>query len=74
MNSPRSIFRARQRDRGAERYIPQALDLARRNPHLFRPGMFGVVEIVHDDDCQRPNGGACTCTPVVRLAGDPDAN
>ncbi len=74
MSKPRSIFRDRRLRLAAERYLPQAIALFRSNRHLFYRGSITHLEVLHSDDCRRPYGEPCTCRPVVRLAGDPQAN
>ena len=75
-NRPRNLFRSRGRARnlGEDRYIPKAAELARRNPHMVRPGTIREMEVWHDPDCPRPRGMACTCNPDVRFANGSLAN
>ena len=77
---PRNLFRSRGRARnlGEERYIPKVAELARRNPHMVRPGAVREVEVVHAPDCRRL--GEClapatlTCgSPTIRSRTDPGA-
>jgi len=46
-NRPRNLFRSRGRARnlGEARYIPKAAELARRNPHVVRPGTIQEVQV-----------------------------
>lgn len=39
---------------------------------MIPPGTLTAVEIRHDDDCRRPDGGPCTCRPDVELVIKPD--
>ncbi len=73
---PRNLFRCRARARnlGEGRYIPKAAALARRNPHMVRPGTIQEVQVWHDPYCRRPRGMACTCNPDVRFANEPLPN
>lgn len=60
---PRSIFRARRRRGG-----PTLGRLAALGAKLT-PGTVTVLELWHDPDCRRPQGGPCTCAdgPDSRL-------
>ncbi len=43
----------------------------------FKPGVFTVVEVVHEPGCKEPIGFACSCAlgPHMRVQGDtPEAN
>jgi hypothetical protein len=45
------------------RYVPLVLEHLERIG--FLPSEVHHVEIAHEDDCRRPDGGPCGCTPRV---------
>lgn len=50
------------------RYMARLLGLARQG--AFPDGAVTHVEVSHDDDCPRPDGGPCTCSPTIAWGPD----
>jgi hypothetical protein len=46
-------------------YQTHLVDLYRAGRIPAIPGALGVVDILHDPDCKRPDGGPCSCIADV---------
>jgi hypothetical protein len=61
---------------GSDELIPPgALLFLQQQKSRLRKEEVNEIVIYHNDDCQGPKGGPCSCTPIFRLAGDrPERN
>jgi hypothetical protein len=46
-------------------YLTELVGAHRSGRLPIPPGMIGIVDIWHDPDCRRPDGGPCTCVADV---------
>jgi hypothetical protein len=42
-------------------YLTELIDACRSGRLPVIPGTVGIVDVLHEPGCRRPEGGACTC-------------
>lgn len=46
-------------------YLADVVNLHQSGRLPLIPGMIGIIDILHDHDCPRPQGGQCRCQAEV---------